>query len=657
MRRREEPGNQKSVSLTSEFRSLADWWPPIAFTAAAIATIPVAFRALAGTEQFHLHLPWDRVHGDFVLGLDPLSAFFLLPILVLAPLCAAYASAYFRAERGPRLQLFWSAFAIFIAGMVLVLLARTAVIFLAAWEIMSIAAFFLTAFDDHKPETRRAAWVFLVASHAGVAFLIAAFLLLGRYAGGLDFETFARASLPPTGATAIFLLALAGFGAKAGFVPLHFWLPEAHPAAPSPVSALMSGVMIKMGLYGLMRMLTFLDSPASWWGLIVAALGVGSALVGATLASGEVTLKRALAYSSIENMGLIGIALGLGLWGKATGNTIPAVLGASAALLHVWNHAAMKGLLFLAAGAVVHATHTGELDQLGGLMKRMPHTSRAVMLGAVAICGLPPFAGFVSEWLILVALAKTGLLATNGASLAALLAVGFVALSSGIIALAFVRLVGISLLGLPRSQAAAKAHDPAWGMRVPVAILAAFCVLPALAPRVVLSTLAPAVEQLQALGWAEAWDEAGLDSAVGILGAMNGALIASVAAAALGLRWIMARRPLTRRATWGCGYPRPTPRMQYTARSFSEMLGERIAPRFLRPRVSTRGVEGWFPTAAKMEIDAPDPFTARIYEPLLTHAGAWLARVQSLLQGDARRSLVYLLAALVAAFAWLGFLT
>ena len=245
-----------------------------------------------------------------------------------------------------------------------------------------------------------------------------------------------------------------GFGAKAGFVPFHVWLPEAHPAAPSHVSALMSGVMIKMGLYGLLRVVSFIGPPAPWWGLSLGALGLLTALVGISLALYQRDMKRVLAYSSIENMGLIGLALGVGLFGSATGQSAVAALGTSAGLLHIWNHALMKCLMFFAAGSVLHGTGTKDLEKLGGVAKRMPWTGVAMIIGAVAISALPPLNGFVSKWLMYLSLMKYGLATSGGRGLTALLAVGVLALVGGLAGIAFVRLTGIALLGSPRSDAA-----------------------------------------------------------------------------------------------------------------------------------------------------------------------------------------------------------
>ena len=324
-----------------------------------IGLVPT-WRVLVGGAPESLCLTWDAAHGAFCVGLDELSAFFLLPVLLLSALAAVYGGNYlFGYRHQKRLGSPWFFFNVFVAGMELVVIARTAFLFLFAWEVMSLAAYCLVTFEHEKAEVRRAGWIYLIATHLGVAFLLFAFMLLARQAGSLEFAAFRwMPALSAGGASVLFVLAAIGFGAKAGFVPFHVWLPEAHPAAPSHVSALMSGVMIKMGFYGMFRVLTFLGRPAAWWGPTIAAFGLLTGVVGISLALEQRDVKRTLAYSSIENMGLIGLALGVGLWGQASELPVVAVLGMTAALLHIWNHALMKGLLFFSVGSVLHGSGT-----------------------------------------------------------------------------------------------------------------------------------------------------------------------------------------------------------------------------------------------------------------------------------------------------------
>jgi formate hydrogenlyase subunit 3/multisubunit Na+/H+ antiporter MnhD subunit len=281
-------------------------------------------------------------------------------------------------------------FNLLLASMLLVVTARNGVLFLVSWEIMSLSSFFLVMFEDEKPGVREAGWTYLVTTHLGTALLLAMFVLLGRNSGSLDFDAL---SAPEAIAGVVFLLGLIGFGTKAGLMPLHVWLPEAHPVAPSYVSAVMSGVMIKMGIYGLLRTLTWLGEPPAWWGWTLLVLGVVSGVLGVLYALAQHDLKRLLAYHSVENIGIIAMALGVGLLGVHYRIPAMAALGFTGGLLHVVNHALFKSLLFLGAGSVLHATGVGDLDRLGGLLKRMPITGTTFLIGAAAICGLPPLNG------------------------------------------------------------------------------------------------------------------------------------------------------------------------------------------------------------------------------------------------------------------------
>ena len=614
-----------------------------------------------------MEFQWDPAHGHFRVDLDLLSAFFLLPILGLSALATIYGGNYLLAYRHEKaLGIPWFFFNLFVAGMALVVIARTVLLFLVAWEIMSIAAYFLVTMEHEKEETRRAGWIYLIATHLGLLFILSVFLVLTYQAGSSEFARFVvaydsvrtldAARWEPYAtrgwAGLLFVLALVGFGAKAGLVPFHVWLPEAHPAAPSHVSALMSGVMIKMGLYGLLRTLTFLGPPAFWWGPLLAIIGLLTALVGVALALQQRDLKRALAYSSIENVGLIALALGVGLWGSA--NHLPAVaaLGMIAALLHIWNHAAMKGLMFLAAGSVLHGTGERDVEKLGGLLQRMPWTGNAMIFGAVAIAGLPPLNGFVSEWLLYLGLMKAGLADKTHHALAPLLSLGLFALIGGLAAFAFVRLTGIALLGSPRSEAAKGAHESSWWMLGPMAVLVVLCLILAIFPNIAVDRLTPVVDQMlhQDRGWA--WVDVAFAANLHFLSATQGCLMFAIALAVLLFLYFCPEARQAFGSTWGCGYVRPTERMQYTGLSFSEMLAEHLLPRFLRPHKTQKAPEGLFPAAGEFTSDCPDPVTTKVYEPFFrrwANRFVWLHKLQ---QGQVRAYLFFVMITLVLALAW-----
>ncbi|WP_394842308.1 oxidoreductase [Pendulispora brunnea] len=609
-----------------------------------------AWKVLLHGETSTLTMAWSVPYGRFHIGVDPLSAFFLVPIFGLSVVTAIYGREYLRNGRGRSIggaRFAWPAFNLLVASMVLVVVARHALLFLFAWEAMSLSAYVLVTLEHHESEVRRAGWVYLIATHIGTACLVALFLLLGKSVQGFDLVP----GTHPTASALLFGLAVVGFGVKAGFVPFHVWLPEAHAAAPSHVSALMSGVMIKMGFYGLLRMVLVLGPPSAWWGPVLMIIGFLGALLGISLAFYQRDLKRVLAYSSVENMGLITLGMGTGLWGLTSGRPHVAVLGVSSALLHVWNHTLMKGLMFLGAGSILHGCHTKDLEQLGGLMKRMPKTSIAMVVGAMAMAGLPPLNGFVSEWLLYLGLIEGAVTSRGASGVAGLLSVGLVALVGGLAMICFVRLIGIALLGQPRSAHAQDAHESAASMTVPLLLLALTCIGVGLGPRIVVQAGASVVGQL--LGGPSMLGETPLAG----LGLANGALwLALLVGAALGW-WVTRRRSIGADATWGCGYAAPSSRMQYTSRSFAELMGEHLLPKMLRARVSVETHAALFPESGKLASQCDDPLTRGVYEPFLARWGDRFARLRWLQQGHLHVYLVYILIATLLALAWISLLT
>jgi formate hydrogenlyase subunit 3/multisubunit Na+/H+ antiporter MnhD subunit len=634
--------------------------PELATTAAVVCVVSgcslglvAVADSLVTSSPVEFRLDWDGPHGPFVVGLDSLSAFFLLPVLILSAGAAIYGGSYLHEYRArKRLGPVWFFFCMFVAGMILVVIARTAVLFLLAWEVMSLSAFFLVSFEHEQAEARRAGWVYLVATHLGVAFLVALFALLSFSADGTEFSTYVRvANTGPILTGVLFVLALIGFGTKAGLVPLHVWLPEAHAAAPSFVSALMSGVMIKMGVYGLLRTLTFLGPAPPWWGVTLVIAGGVTALIGIALATIQRDIKRVLAYSSIENAGLIVLALGVGLWGMSSGRPAVAALGVTACLLHIWNHAAMKGLMFFAAGSVVHATGTRDMEKLGGLLKQMPWTGTVMVVGAVAIALLPPLNGFTGKWLLYLGLAEWGLGVSPDRGLGVLLLIGLLALVGGLSAVTFVRLCGISLLGSSRHEPARHAHDPSWQMRGPMLALAVMCLVAATVPDRLAASFGGTRDVI--LGVQKSACVGGRDPEIALstLGAFNSWTLAAIVGLAVVL-FVLVRKGAVLRSTWGCGYVAPTPRMQYTGRSFAEMVARRILPRFLRLRSRRKAPTGLFPSSAEYASDCADPINRRVYEPFFTRWAQRFAWLRILQQGKVHIYLLYILFTVVLALAW-----
>jgi formate hydrogenlyase subunit 3/multisubunit Na+/H+ antiporter MnhD subunit len=453
-------------------------------------------------------------------------------------------------------------------SLALVVTARSAMPFLIAWELMAIFAYFLVTFESEREETRRAGLIYLVATHTGTLALIALFAYWGQRAGGLTFEALAAAGRLPAGGALVFALALFGFGFKAGVVPLHFWLPGAHAAAPSHVSALMSGVLIKMGVYGLLRVVSLTGAPPAWWGWLVLCLGVGSAILGVLWALTQHDLKRLLAYHSVENIGIILMGMGIGALGARFEAPLVAALGFAGAVLHALNHALFKSLLFLGAGAVQRATGTRVIDRLGGLAHRMPYTWIAFLIGSAAIVGLPPLNGFVSEWLVYQGLLRS---ADLGPARAALFGVAGLALVGALALACFAKVGGAMFLGLPRTASARAGREPGAGLLLPMFVLVLACVAIGLAPAL---AVGPALRAGAEVGGIGGESPAATALAPG-LSAISLLALALVVLAGLGW-WLrdrrLARRPVMRDETWGCGSARPGPRQQYTAASFAAPL-------------------------------------------------------------------------------------
>jgi formate hydrogenlyase subunit 3/multisubunit Na+/H+ antiporter MnhD subunit len=617
-----------------------------ALVGAALGLVP-ALAVLAGAELSRVELPWSVPGGRLALAIDPLSAFFLVPIFALSALAAPAGAAALREEGRPEAAgPAWLWFHWLTASMALVATAQNAVLFLVAWEGMALASALLVGFHHEREEVRSAALTTLVATHLGSAFLMALFALLGRESGSLDFASF-RA--PESGAGVLFLLALVGFGAKAGLFPLHVWLPEAHPAAPSHVSALLSGAMIKTGLYGLLRSLAWLGPPPAWWGALLILVGALSAVLGILFALAQRDLKRLLAYSSVENAGIASLGIGLGLLGASAGQPWLAALGLAGGLLHVWTHALAKGLLFLGAGSLAHAAHTLDLERMGGLLRRMPATGAAFLVGAASICALPPFAGFASELLLTLACFR-GLASPSAPALplaAALIGLGA---SGGLAAACFAKACGVALLGEPRSPGAREAREAPRPARAAVLILAGGCALLGVASPLALAAASGPVELL-ARAPAAAAELAPLAALLWRIGAF-GAGVLALAGLAFGLRALLLRgRAVAAGPTWDCGYGAPTSRMQYTASSFAQPL-----TRLFEPALGTAWLEsppqGLFPGPARLATRVPDLARERLFDPLFAGVEKLALRLGWLQSGSTHQYVLYLLLATAALVAW-----
>jgi hydrogenase-4 component B len=525
---------------------------------------------------------------------------------------------------------------------------------------MALTAWCLVSYGHQQEQTRDAGMLFLIMSHAGTGCLTLGFLLLFQATGNYDFTGFhlIGAHLSGFRHNAAFLLFLLGFGVKAGMIPLHIWLPAAHPVAPSNVSAFMSGIMIKAGIYGITRVLfDFLGSPPMWWGVLVLVAGITSALLGVLYALMEHDLKRLLAYHSIENIGIILMGIGAALVFQALGRGALAAMALIAGLFHTLNHALFKSLLFLGAGAVLHSTGTCNMEHLGGLIRRMPRTALCFLVGAIAISGLPPLNGFVSEWLTYQALLG-GFTATGNLTRVIFpIAGSLLALSAALAAACFVKAFGISFLALPRSPEAENAQEAGPAMVAGMAILAAACILLGLGAGWFLPVFDPVTAQL--LGTSIAGNLAaggGFVLAAGSLraGSVSPLGITFLVAALAGVPWVLRRvwgsrvRP-TRGVPWDCGLPGITAANEYTATAFSKPL-RMIFSALFRPRREIQAdfeVSPYFPKAIRFESEIEEHFETRLYTPLKSAVFALAASLRKIQAGSVHAYLAYIFVALI----------
>lgn len=603
-----------------------------------------------------LTLPWGLPMGSFALGLDPVSRLFLLPVCVLGAVCAASGAGALGGGHGGKARLgpHWFFYNLLLTGLLLVMTARDGICFLVAWELMSLAPFFLIAHHDDEAAVREASWVYLTAAHLGAVCVIAFFVLLWAMTGATGFAAIRQAAAGGglAAPTVLFVLALVGFGAKAGFFPFHVWLPEAHPAAPSHVSAVLSGAMINAGLYGLWRALELLAPGAPWQGWVLVALGLVTALSGILQALAQGNLKRLLAYSSVENMGIILLGFGLGCVGRQAGAPAVAVLGFGGALLHMLNHAAFKGTLFLCAGEVLHAVGSVRLGHLGGLGKRMPLVGAAFALAAAGIAGLPPLAGFAGELALAMAmfhgLDLPGLLPKAGfcAAMAALAAVGGFALA------ALAKADGLTFLGEPRTPAAAAAPAPGARTLTPVLILAGCCLTAAATAPWLFGLAAEAALTFPGLdaGPARLAVADALGMQWGVLAVLGGLLVLALVLFLIRAR-LLAGAGTRREPTWGCGYLAPSARIQYGAASFVEPAARILSgPMGLTSRLDME--PGWFPARARLVVAAPDRLKASVFTPFFELVARVCDSLKVVQHGRVHLYILYVLATVVVLLAW-----
>lgn len=621
-----------------------------------VIMLGLAMSGLMGS-SFELVLPrFLPLAGGLALGLDRLSAFFLLIIAVGTLPPTLYAIGYTKHYKEKQASLGFM-LNIFIPAMMLVVLARNALTFLVFWEAMSLASYFLVMTESENGETRSAGWLYLVMTHGGLACLLIGFLAMSQAAQSFTMSEWTRVAggLDPGMRTLVFLVMAAGFLSKAGAIPFHVWLPRAHPAAPSHVSAMMSGVMIKLGVYGLIRIgFEWLGQGPGWWGMLILILGAVSALMGVLYALIDSDLKRVLAYSSVENIGIILLGVGAGLLFRSYNLNSLTALALVAALFHSLNHAVFKGLLFLGAGSVLHATGTRNMEEMGGLLHSMPQTGAFFLIGSLAISAMPPFNGFISEWLTFQALLLSFRVPEQIFNLVFALAIAALALTAGLAAACFVRAFGITFLALPRSETARPVHEAGLMMKAAMALFAVACLTLGVAPTLVLRPLSSVVSIFigatpdLSFNWGSI---ATADLFASISPLWAGLILGLLMLATwIGLHAFGANFSRRIYETWGCGRALQSAAFEYTASAFANPFKRVFA--FLYRPVETTEIEAhpesrFFVKTIVYRNEARSVIEDSIYAPIGATVRHLAARVRSIQSGNVHSYLLYILLALL----------
>jgi hydrogenase-4 component B len=554
----------------------------------SLGAYDAAVRLLRHTASIAFSWDWLQI-SPFALKIDMVSAFFLVPVFVISAISALYSFQYLDdKKRAAGVANNYFFFAALILSMALVVCADNMLTFALAWEFMSVSSFFLVIYDVQKKKTRDAGYMYFIFTQAGALFIFAGFGFIYAHTGSFSFEQIA--AIPESSKLVAFILILIGCGSKAGIMPLHVWLPYAHPAAPSHVSAVMSGVMIKMGIYGIVRFYLLLEPTSVLFGQIVIVLGIISGIFGAVYAIGKQDIKSILAYSSVENIGIILLGLGIGMLGAASDNMTMTAFGFAGGLLHVFNHSIFKSLLFMGAGSVLHQAKTGNSNLLGGLMKKMPLTGRTMLIGSVSISGLPPFNGFISEFLIYYG-AINGLSLHGASFVFSLLALISLAVIGALAAAAFTKFIGIVFLGEPRSNKAANATEAGLLMGTSLAILAASCLIIGIWPCYFVQAAFQSTRAIPLVADFKATQFLPIMTNIARTGALFLLLFIVVTAIR---RVLYIGKDVSSAGTWGCGFSQSTVRMQYTGTSYADTIIDFFRP-FTQVQKEYSGIDEIFP--------------------------------------------------------------
>ncbi len=630
------------------------------FPAGALGALVLAVTALSALEGAPnvAVLPLGLPDLPFHLRLDALSAFFLFVLGAAAIGISLYSAGYFRNMEGGKLGLLCFEFHVFLASMALVFLADDAYMFMVAWETMALSSYFLVTTDHESAEIRRAGFLYLLIAHVGAISILMSFgVMQGGHAGGYTFEAMREANLSTFWASVTFLLALFGFGAKAGLLPLHAWLPEAHPAAPSPVSAMMSGIMLKTAIYGILRV-TFdlLGTQLWWWGALALSVGLLTALFGVLFATVQSDMKRLLAYSSIENIGIIVTGIGLTIVFHSYQKDAVAAVALTATLYHTLNHAFFKGLLFLGAGSVLHATGERNLGKLGGLIHQMPKVALLTLVGVLAISGLPPLNGFVSEWLLLQAFLLSPGLPHPYLNMMVPVAAAALALAAALAAYAMVKFYGVIFLGQPRDEGLKDAHDAGLWERLGMGWLAAGCLLLGLLPVLVILQIDNVTQMLVHAELGTSAAKSGLLWLTPVAeerASFSPVILFGIILIGLAFTFVAVRKlyhgRVRRSDAWDCGYPEQTARMQDSAEGFGQPIRQ-IFEFFFG---IVREVPSPFDKAPRYRGETRDLLWEKLYLPL-ARLTEWVSGLFGKLQHG--RIHVYLLYSFLTLLALLAFI-
>lgn len=610
----------------------------IAILASGIYALVPALKVLFSGETISKTFDFNPLFGSVNFVIDPLSAFFIVVIALMSIASVIYAKGYLKPyiEKGKNLRAHMVFLAGLIVSMIFVVTCQNALMFLICWEIMSLSSFFLVIFESEKKEVLRAGIKYLVFMHISVLFIIMAFAICAIKSGSFDFASFSAVLKSNAHlANVVFVLSFIGFGTKAGFVPFHNWLPDAHPAAPSHVSAIMSGVMIKTGIYGILRTLSLIGTPSKLISYAVLIISVISALYGVLYAITQHDLKRLLAYHSIENIGIIGIGIGAGMLGLAYHNPIVALLGFAGGILHILNHSIFKELLFLSAGSVYTKTHTRNIEILGGLIKSMPYTAVLFLTGSVAICGLPPFNGFISEFLVYFGMLKGLSINSFFAFTTLIFAIAGLALVGTMAILCFTKAFSIIFLGLPRSEAAQKPQsDTDMSMILPMGFLALLTLVIGLFPQYVFKMLVKPIAVLSGSELAVA-EPASIMQTISFVAL---AFLAFVCVLVI-LKMVFGRK-IELHETWGCGYNRANNHMQYTASSYASPFLSMLKPLFKKV-FDIEKPKKLFPKSAHFSLHIEDIEEAYVLNPLLKFDEWFLSKFEKIQNGNLQTYIKY----------------